>query len=98
MRPDTAQALTGMLLWSVPALVALLALQRPSEKFGDVTYRYRVLLGLYLGIGFMFLRGGWIVLAWAAIALAALVGIGYVAEALHKHHTRVEERARAASR
>lgn len=98
MRHDTAEALTGMLLWAVPALVALLAFQRPSERFGDVTYRYRVMLGLYLGTGVMFLRGGWIVLAYAALGMLALLGIGYVADALYKHHTRVEERAKAASR
>jgi|SRR5688572_19570184 len=98
MRQDTAEAIMGMLLWAVPALVALLALQRPSERFGDVTHRYLALLGLYLGTGLMVLRGGWIVLAYAALGMLVLLGIGYVADALHKHHTRVEERAKAASR
>lgn len=98
MRPEYADVLRGLLLWSLPALFALLALQRPAEKFNDVLYRYRVLVLGHLGLGLMFLRGGWRVLAYAAIALVALVIIGYVAEALHRHHTRAQERTNARSR
>lgn len=86
MRQDTADALMGMLLLSIGAGAVLLVLQRPAERFGDTVFRYRVLLGLYLGTGFMTLYGGWIVLAYAALGLAALVGIGYIADAVHKWH------------
>ena len=82
MRPDTADALRGMFLLGVLALPFLLAAQRPAERLGTTVYRYRVLLGLYLGTGFMTLYGGPIVLAYAAIGLAALVGISFIAEAL----------------
>lgn len=93
MRPDAAHALGSMTLWAVPVLLAMLALQRPSERLGATVHRYRVLVLGWLGLGMMFLYGGWVVLAYAAIALVALVGLGYIAEALHKHHTRVEQRA-----
>lgn len=98
MRPETAHALGGMTLWAVPALLGMLALQRPSERLGTTFHRYRVLVLGWLGLGLMFLRGGWVVLAYAAIAVVALVAIGCIAEALHKHHTRVEQRETADSR
>lgn len=92
MRPDTAEALRGLLLLAALGTPVVLALKRPSERVGTTVHRYRVLIGLYLGIGFMTQYGGPIVLAWSAIALLALLGIGYIAEAIHKHHLAHEAR------
>ena len=98
MRQETQQALQALLLLSIAPLPILLVLQRPAERLGDTVHRYRVLLGLYLGIGFMTMYGGWVVLAYAAIALAALVGIGFIAEAVHKQHLRHEAGRQATGR
>ncbi|GLY55186.1 hypothetical protein [Lentzea sp. NBRC 102530] len=80
MRPDTQYALSLLTIWSVPALVLVVASRGRDETFGQALKRLDIALYWWMAGGLFATGAWWAAVAWFGLTVPLIVAAWFVGD------------------